>query len=104
MNLSELIELLKRASSTKDIDKYREEIIDLIPTLKIMVGFDQKNHAHQYDLWMHSLHVVANLPKNLEDDMLYFMILENRIVNVNQQNQMIQVCIITDILKEVWKS
>ena len=54
MNLSELIELLKRASSTKDIDKYREEIIELIPTLKIMVGFDQKNHAHQYDLWMHS--------------------------------------------------
>lgn len=71
MNLNELIELLKTAKNAEDIDKYREKIIELIPTLKIMVGFDQKNHAHQYDLWMHSLHVVANLPRNLEDDMLY---------------------------------
>lgn len=71
MNLNELIELLKTAKNVEDIDKYREKIIELIPTLKIMVGFDQKNHAHQYDLWMHSLHVVANLPRNLGDDMLY---------------------------------
>lgn len=71
MKWNELIKLLKTAKNAEDIDKYREEIIELIPTLKIMVDFDQKNHAHQYDLWMHSLHVVANLPRNLEDDMLY---------------------------------
>lgn len=71
MKWNELIKLLKTAKNAEDIDKYREEIIELIPTLKIMVGFDQKNHAHQYDLWVHSLHVVANLPRDLEDDMLY---------------------------------
>lgn len=50
MKWNELIKLLKTAKNAEDIDKYREEIIELIPTLKIMVGFDQKNHAHQYDL------------------------------------------------------
>ena len=36
-----------------------------------MINFDQKNQAHQYDLWIHSLHTVINLPRNMEDDMLY---------------------------------
>lgn len=71
MKWNELIKLLKTANSAEEIDEYRNEIVELIPTLKIMVGFDQKNHAHQFDLWMHSLHVVANLPRNLGDDMLY---------------------------------
>ena len=71
MKWNELIKLLKTANNAEEIDEYRNEIVGLIPTLKIMVGFDQKNHAHQFDLWMHSLHVVANLPRNLGDDMLY---------------------------------
>ena len=36
-----------------------------------MFGYDQKNSAHQYDLWMHSLHVVCNLPRRMENDMVY---------------------------------
>ena len=36
-----------------------------------MFEFDQKNHAHQYELWMHCLHTVIGLPKNCGDDMLY---------------------------------
>ncbi|WP_270742632.1 hypothetical protein [Holdemanella biformis] len=71
MKWNELIKLLKTANSAEEIDEYRNEIVEFFPALQIMVDFDQKNHAHQYDLWMHSLHVVANLPRNLGDDMLY---------------------------------
>lgn len=31
-----------------------------------MFGYDQQNGAHQYDLWMHSLHTVVNLQRNME--------------------------------------
>ena len=71
MELIELVELLKSASDAGEIDKQREEIGKLIPAVRIMFDFDQKNHAHQFDLWMHSLNVVTNLPRNLDDDMLY---------------------------------
>ena len=71
MILSELIELLKYADSTFEIDIKREEIAELIPAVRTMFDYDQQNHAHQYDLWMHSLNVVINLPRGLEDDMLY---------------------------------
>lgn len=71
MVLNELIELLKSADSTFEIDIKREEIAELIPAVRTMFDYDQQNHAHQYDLWMHSLNVVINLPRGLEDDMLY---------------------------------
>ena len=71
MVLSELIELLKNADSTFKIDIKREEIAELIPAVRTMFDYDQQNHAHQYDLWMHSLNVTINLPRGLEDDMLY---------------------------------
>ncbi len=71
MTLRELIQLLRRATDISEIDKYRDEIVALIPETKIMVDFDQQNHAHQYDLWEHSLHTVVGLPKDIEDDMVY---------------------------------
>lgn len=46
MKWNELIKLLKTANSAEEIDEYRNEIVEFFPTLKIMVGFDQKNHAH----------------------------------------------------------
>ena len=62
MTLSELIQLLRRATDVSEIDKYRDEIVALIPETKIMVNFNQQNYAHQYDLWKHSLQtVVASL-------------------------------------------
>ena len=53
------------------MDMRREEIAALIPAVRTMFGYDQKNSAHQYDLWMHSLHVVCNLPRRMENDMVY---------------------------------
>lgn len=72
MKLSELIYLLKTAQTVEDIDRYRDEIATLIPQIKIMFGYDQHNHAHQYDLWTHTLHTVINLPRDVDDDMMYF--------------------------------
>lgn len=71
MELKDLIRLLKTSDNAEEIDYKREEIGELIPAVKKMFDFEQQNHAHQYDLWMHSLNVVVNLPKGLEDDMLY---------------------------------
>ena len=71
MNLRELIQLLRRATDVSEIDKYRDEIVTLIPETKIMVNFNQQNYAHQYDLWEHSLQTVVGLPKDIEDDMVY---------------------------------
>ena len=71
MTLRELIKLLRRAADVSEIDKYRDEIVELIPETKIMVNFNQQNYAHQYDLWEHSLQTVIGLPKDIEDDMVY---------------------------------
>ncbi len=67
----DLIEVLKSARNIGDIDCYRDDILAMIPLVEIMIGFDQQNKAHQYDLWEHSLHTVVNLPKDMDDDMLY---------------------------------
>lgn len=71
MKLDELFLLLKTAKTAEEINLQKEEIAKLIPAVRIMFDYDQKNKAHQYDLWMHSLHVVCNLPRNMENDMLY---------------------------------
>ena len=71
MKLSELLNVLKTAETAEEMDVRREEIAALIPPVRTMFGYDQKNSAHQYDLWMHSLHVVCNLPRRMENDMVY---------------------------------
>ena len=71
MVLNELVLLLKTADCAEKINERRDEIGKLIPAVKIMFDYDQQNHAHQFDLWTHSLNVVINLPRNMEDDMLY---------------------------------
>ena len=69
MNLDEVIQMLKEAKSVEEIDS--KCVSNIFPVIKIMFNFDQKNSYHQYDLWYHSLHTVINLPKGIDDDMLY---------------------------------
>ena len=71
MTLRELIQLLRSATDVREIDKYKDEIVTLVPETKIMMDFNQQNYAHQYDLWEHSLQTVVGLPKDIEDDMVY---------------------------------
>lgn len=71
MNLSELLLLLRSAHSYEDINQYKDKIIELIPNANIMIDYNQKNHAHQYDLWEHCIQTVIGLPKDIEDEMIY---------------------------------
>ena len=67
---SSVINVLKTAESYEDINRNIYEIETIIPMIKTMYGYDQKNTAHQYDLWSHSVHTVLNLPRGMDDDML----------------------------------
>lgn len=71
MTLKELIGLLRKETDAKRIDEKREEIARLMPKVRIMFDFDQRNQAHQYDLWLHCIHTVTGLPRDLDDDMIY---------------------------------
>ena len=71
MTLGELIELLRNAPSAEVLDERREDIINRIPRLREFVGYNQNSRYHQYDLWIHTLHVAAGLPRGLDDGMLY---------------------------------
>lgn len=71
MNIIGLISILRKSESIDDINKYKEEIISLIPKVQSMIDFEQQNYAHQYDLWEHCLQTVIGLSKDIEDDMVY---------------------------------
>ena len=71
LQFEELIQLLKTAEDVQKIDKCREEIAQWIPQVRTMFEYDQQNAAHQFDLWMHCVHTVVGIPRNLEDGMLY---------------------------------
>lgn len=85
MTLRELIQLLRRATDVEEIDECRDEIVTLISSTKVMVNFNQQNYAHQYDLWEHSLQTVVELPKDIEDDMVYLAALVHDIGKPNCQ-------------------
>ncbi len=71
MSLRDILIQLKAAKHIDDLSGLTEKITELIPQAAIMIGYDQNNHAHQYDLWQHCLHTVLNLPREMDDDMLY---------------------------------
>lgn len=66
-----LIDILRSAKTAQDIYEHTDELVEIMPAIEIMVGFDQQNHAHQYDLWMHCINTVINLSKDIDDDMVY---------------------------------
>ena len=71
MNFEALISLLRNECSAEEIDLRREEISEWIPECRIMFGYDQHHPHHPYDLWMHCLHTLTALPRDIDDDMLY---------------------------------
>ena len=71
INWRELLDLLKYSQNPEEIDSKRGEIAEWIPIVSRMFEYDQNNSYHQYDLWMHSIHTVLGLDKNIDDDMLF---------------------------------
>ncbi len=71
MTYGELISCLKNATTFEEVDKQKSRMADIIPQIKSMFDYDQKNHAHQYDLWEHCVNTVLNLPSDTQDEILY---------------------------------
>ena len=71
LKYKDLIICLRRATYFEEIDGQRKMIAELIPEIKIMFEYNQNNHAHQYDLWRHCVETVINLPKDIDDDILF---------------------------------
>lgn len=70
--MRQILGVLKTAQSVEQINDAKEEIAQLLPSVRVMFDYDQQNAYHQYDLWAHCVHTVLNLPRNLDDDMLYW--------------------------------
>ncbi len=66
-----LMEKMKTAHTVEELNDCKPSFLAIMPELEIMVDYDQQNYAHQYDLWNHCLHTVINLPRCMQDDMLY---------------------------------
>ena len=60
----ELCKLLPLVTS-EDLLRFSPILTAAIPELAPMVGFDQKNHHHTYDVFTHTAHVVGNVPAEL---------------------------------------
>jgi len=58
----ELFKLLCGQSAADVLRAYPDVIGVFWPEILPMVGFDQKNHHHCYDVWEHSLHAVETIP------------------------------------------
>lgn len=44
------------------LTNFRDIIAEFLPEIRPMFDLDQKNDYHVYDVWQHSLHVVAQIP------------------------------------------
>lgn len=64
---SELNGLLQGQSADKVLTKYPSVIAEVVPGVERMIGFDQKNPHHIYDVYEHSAVVV----KNADDDIAH---------------------------------
>jgi len=58
----ELFKLLCGENAAGILREYPDVVGVFWPEVLPMVGFDQKNHHHCYDVWEHSLHAVAAIP------------------------------------------
>lgn len=71
MTWKEVLDLLRVSTTAEQINSRREEIAEWIPAIRVMFDYDQNNNYHQYDLWMHAVHTVLGIDKNIDDEMLY---------------------------------
>ena len=61
---SEMDRLLAGINAAVILQEYQPVFQVIIPEIEPMVGFDQKNVHHIYDVWQHTLKVIDNSPEN----------------------------------------
>lgn len=59
---AELFGLLCGKGAENVLREYNDVIAEVLPPIAPMFGFSQDNPHHIYDVWEHTLHVVANVP------------------------------------------
>ena len=63
---SELSQILVSDNPQKSIKENIDIFLEIIPELKDMIGFEQNNPHHIYDVFDHTMKVLENTPPNLE--------------------------------------
>lgn len=66
MNIDKLYELLLSDKPSELLLCYEDELLSMIPELRICKGFNQNNKWHVYDVYEHILHVVDGVPADLD--------------------------------------
>ena len=71
----ELLKLLCGAGAGRILRTYPDVLAVVIPEIAPMVGYDQQNHHHHFDLWEHTVQAVENIPP--ESDLRLTMLLHD---------------------------
>ena len=71
----EFLKLLCGAGAGRILRAFPDVLSVIVPEISVMVGYDQRNHHHHYDLWEHTVRVVENVPP--EPDMRLAMLLHD---------------------------
>ena len=58
----ELLKLLCGKAAGRILREYPEVLSEIIPEIRPMIGYDQRNHHHSYDLWEHTVRGVEGVP------------------------------------------
>ena len=62
----ELLKLLCGRGAGRILREYPLVLSVIIPEIAPMVGYDQRNHHHSYDLWEHTVRALENIPSEPE--------------------------------------
>lgn len=58
----ELLKLLCGKAAGHILREYPEVLAEIIPEIRPMIGYDQQNHHHSYDLWEHTVRGIEGVP------------------------------------------
>ena len=58
----ELLKLLCGKAAGRILREYPEVLSEIIPEIRPMIGYDQQNHHHSYDLWEHTVRGIEGVP------------------------------------------
>jgi tRNA nucleotidyltransferase (CCA-adding enzyme) len=58
----ELLKLLCGKAAGRILREYPDVLAEVIPEIRPMIGYDQQNHHHSYDLWEHTVRALEGVP------------------------------------------
>ncbi|MBR3334241.1 MAG: HD domain-containing protein [Clostridia bacterium] len=58
----EMLKLLCGKAAGRILREYPEVLAEIIPEIRPMIGYDQQNHHHSYDLWEHTVRGIEGVP------------------------------------------